>query len=68
MPSLRLGSLSYIAPEILACPAKQRPDEFKHCPPGTHWYNNKVDCWSMGILAYELLTGEVPFQGVSVTE
>jgi serine/threonine protein kinase len=28
-------------------------------------YDQKVDCWSVGILAYELLTGTTPFEGVS---
>ncbi|KAJ9516181.1 hypothetical protein QJQ45_024610, partial [Haematococcus lacustris] len=59
----RLGTLDYLAPEILACPVKERPDDFKHQPQA--WYTSKVDCWSMGVLAYELLTGETPFQAVS---
>ena len=25
-------------------------------------YNNKIDVWGLGILAYELLLGRVPFE------
>jgi serine/threonine protein kinase len=28
-------------------------------------YNNKIDVWGLGILAYELLFGRVPFEIVS---
>jgi serine/threonine protein kinase len=28
-------------------------------------YTNKVDCWSVGVLAYELLLGQPPFAAVS---
>ncbi|KAL6752712.1 kinase-like domain-containing protein [Haematococcus lacustris] len=62
----RLGTLDYLAPEILACPVKERPDDFKHQPQA--WYTSKVDCWSMGVLAYELLTGETPFQAMTPLE
>lgn len=39
------GTLQYQAPEM-------------H---GNEGYNNKVDMWSIGILAYQLLTGSIPF-------
>lgn len=41
-----LGSPFYMAPEII-----QRQE-----------YNNKVDIWSLGCLAYILISGESPFQ------
>lgn len=39
------GTPLYISPELL-----QRKD-----------YDNKIDIWSIGILAYELIFGKVPF-------
>merc|ERR1712157_246584 len=39
------GSPAYAAPELLA----KKP------------YNEKVDCWSIGIITYALLTGRLPF-------
>eukprot|EP00798_Chlamydomonas_sp_ICE-L_P018529 gene18529-25035_t len=55
----RLGTTDYIAPEILDCPVKERPDEFKNRK--DIGYTNKVDCWCIGILAYEMLVGYPPF-------
>ncbi len=54
--------MDYIAPEILACPAKQHPFENKDNP--DIGYTNKVDCWAVGVLAYELLVGKPPFESV----
>jgi len=61
---IRIGTLDYIAPEILDCPEKQHPGENKNFTPGDRWYDNKVDVWSCGIMAYDLLTGKAPFTGV----
>ena len=41
-----LGSPFYIAPEILIEDSK---------------YDHKVDVWALGVMTYELLTGEPPF-------
>ena len=46
------GTPNYIAPEILSC-----------IPYGT-----KVDMWSLGVLAYKLLTGKFPFADIHVDE
>jgi serine/threonine protein kinase len=27
------------------------------------WYNHKVDNWALGVLLFEMLTGESPFYG-----
>ena len=46
-----VGTPYYIAPEVVR--AAQRPFER---------YTSKADCWSLGVLLYQLLTGERPFQ------
>jgi aurora kinase, other len=43
----RVGTLYYIAPELMSGNA----------------YDAKVDVWAVGVLAFELLTGEPPFGG-----
>jgi serine/threonine protein kinase len=59
----RLGTIDYLSPEILDCPVKAHPADHKEQPQA--WYSNKVDCWSVGVLAYELLLGRTPFEAVS---
>ncbi len=39
------GTLDYLSPEV-----SYRKE-----------YTNKIDCWSIGVLMYELLTGQPPF-------
>ncbi|PNH08919.1 Aurora kinase C, partial [Tetrabaena socialis] len=62
----RLGTIDYLAPEILDCPVKQHPDDHKDRP--DTGYTNKVDCWSVGVLAYELLVGQPPFAAPTAQE
>ena len=59
----RLGTIDYLSPEILDCPVKQHPQDHKQNP--QKWYTSKVDVWSIGVLAYELLLGRTPFEAVS---
>lgn len=46
-----LGTPGYMAPEVLSGDGKE--------------YGAEVDWWGVGILAFELLTGNIPFEGSS---
>lgn len=52
------GTRSYMAPEVIRCPPKNHPLDNKHCT-DLH-YGFEVDIWSVGVLAYRLLLGELP--------
>lgn len=39
------GTLDYVSPEVCYGVA----------------YDNKIDCWSVGVLVYEMITGFPPF-------
>lgn len=65
-PVTRLGTLDYMAPEVLACPDKSMLD--KHADPAGAAkvaYGQAADVWGIGVLAHELLTGRPPFEGKS---
>ncbi|DBA84709.1 TPA: hypothetical protein ACH3X1_005961 [Trebouxia sp. C0004] len=59
-PVTRAGTLDYMAPEVLLCPEKSRPQENKDKV--LLGYTAMVDAWAMGILAYELIVGKPPFE------
>ncbi|KAG2429645.1 hypothetical protein HXX76_010873 [Chlamydomonas incerta] len=59
-PVTRAGTLDYMAPEVLVCPDKRRPEENKDKV--LLGYTAQVDSWAVGILAYELLVGYPPFE------
>ena len=48
------GTLDYLPPEMIK--------------PGSseNYYNEKVDLWSLGVLTYEFLCGEAPFEDTPV--
>lgn len=48
------GTLDYLPPEMLK-PGSQ-----------DNYYSEKVDLWSLGVLAYEFLVGEAPFEDTPV--
>ncbi|KAG8169559.1 hypothetical protein KVR01_000304 [Diaporthe batatas] len=51
------GTLDYLPPEMVAAPG----------PPGADGsYDERVDLWSLGVLTYEFLVGEAPFEDTFV--
>ena len=61
----RLGTTVYMAPEIVACD-KPRRDALRAA--NRSGYGPEVDCWAVGILAYECLVGRTPFEGGETSE
>ncbi|GLI68403.1 hypothetical protein VaNZ11_012789 [Volvox africanus] len=62
----RAGTLEYMAPEVLRCPLKLRMEDNKDNVFLS--YTTAVDVWAVGVLAYELLTGILPFtKGADLT-
>lgn len=61
----RVGTLALMAPEVIACPCKVNPRDNKGRD--DLWYGAKVDSWSCGVMAYELMTGMHLFQGATPT-
>ncbi|KAF8065557.1 hypothetical protein HT031_003158 [Scenedesmus sp. PABB004] len=58
-PVTRVGTLDYMAPEVVVCPDKCHPSDHKE---KTHLhYTYLVDAWAVGVLAYELTVGRAPF-------
>lgn len=48
------GTLDYLPPEMIKSGTKD------------NWYNEKVDLWSLGVLTYEFLVGEAPFEDTPI--
>ncbi|RDL38195.1 Threonine protein kinase [Venustampulla echinocandica] len=49
------GTLDYLPPEMLKQPGRVK-----------NTYTNRVDLWSLGVLTYEFLVGEAPFEDTPV--
>lgn len=65
VPCEMAGTPQYMAPEILACDeGRVRALQLK----GKPGYGKGVDCWSIGVLAYECLMKRLPFNGDTVEE
>mmetsp|Transcript_29083 Transcript_29083/g.86114 ORF Transcript_29083/g.86114 Transcript_29083/m.86114 type:complete len:567 (-) Transcript_29083:48-1748(-) len=61
----RAGTLDYMAPEVLMCPTKASPADFK-LESQSRQYTVGVDAWAVGAVFYELLTGSPPFRTTSM--
>jgi calcium-dependent protein kinase len=76
----RCGTVPYCAPELLSLRAQYAPsppalqrliesqqtNRLRRCGAG-HRYGQEADMWSVGVLAYQLLTGSLPFSGAAET-
>ena len=48
----KVGTFAYMAPEIMIKSPKEEPEPL---------YDEQVDMWSLGVMAYALLCGRLPF-------
>ena len=56
------GTLDYLPPEMLARGGDSRSPNNRNKNMNTVTYDNKIDIWSVGILAYEFVVGKPPFE------
>ncbi|KAG2487001.1 hypothetical protein HYH03_014373 [Edaphochlamys debaryana] len=59
-PVSRVGTLDYMAPEVLRCPVKQSM-AMAPGPGDPPRYGFATDVWAVGVVTYELLTGLPPY-------
>ncbi|KAJ9505137.1 hypothetical protein QJQ45_012182, partial [Haematococcus lacustris] len=55
------------APEVLRCPTKNTPDQFKSTPGAAH-YEMGADAWAVGVFAFELVAGGSPFKAEQMVD
>lgn len=61
-PLSRVGTLDYMAPEILSCPSNKQRAQMVQDHQELHPYSSSVDVWALGVLAYEMIVGTAPFK------
>jgi len=58
-PVSRVGTLDYMPPEVVAC--KDKVHAWENKDNSDTEYGNRADVWAFGVLVYEVLFGQPPF-------
>lgn len=69
----KVGTLNYMAPEVMSLETGHHKKEHPSEHPSfeeyrKHFYSEKVDVWSIGVIAYVLLTGKQAFNDNATTK
>jgi len=65
MPTTEERAMTLTNPAaIMGSPAYMSPEQLR----STHDVDERTDIWAVGVILYEMLTGQVPFEGVTLAQ